>query len=188
MFGVAPPPAIAGSTWTSPAWWSLGISLLSLLVAGLSLLWNIYSFKMSGRSYPEVDTQWMVREAESFSPYVIVRVTNSGRGDSSLSKIYFTAFRGRATARGATEGDSLPFGLAAGAEQWWTFNLATILDDLNLNLDEMDNISTVSEFGDGTTRKTRLPPTSGLLRLMGSSMWRNMENTESRHATDQPPD
>lgn len=168
--------------------WPLVVSLLSLLIAVASLVWNMYTHKRQGAApkaeltwalYPErgEETSSAAEETrgeivQSHDPYVVVAVRNTGRGQIDVSRITFHAPKGNGgTSIGQRKHPPLPLSLDGGSEARFEFRFDTILTTLDLTRKEADDVHAIIRLGNGRAIKTKNVSLPDLFRLVGGAVW-----------------
>lgn len=176
-------------------------SLLSLLVAVSSLVWNVYTNRRQ-EAAPDVKIDWALNPdsqdemtsgndvdcsyiQQRHDPYITVRVANSGRGQVDISQITFHSEYGhQATAIGKRSQPPLPHTLEGGSERDWQFRFDTVLATLNLTRREAEKVYAVVRLGTGKTVNTDKVSLGDLFRLLGSVTWHDRGIPEWKNAID----
>lgn len=189
--------AQATTNQVSAGLWPLVVSLLSLLIAVVSLVWNVYTHKRQGPA-PKAELTWALypeRGEETSSaaeetrgeliqphdPYVVVVVTNTGRGQIDVSQITFHASKGKVgTSIGRRKYPPLPLTLDGAAEAHWEFRFDTILSALDLVRNDAEDVHAIVRLGNGRTIKTKNLSLPDLFRLVGGAFW--FEKAPPRHS------
>jgi hypothetical protein len=143
----------------NPAWWALAVSTLSLLVAIVSLTWNIINFRRAGPRL-SIKSFWAINQfsdSPGLNVIIWVLIANSGRGPIDVVSVKVgSPANPIGTVEGRCAEPSLPARVDPGSNPRWWFDADAAFDNLKIERSKLSEIYVTAQLGDGSELRTAL--------------------------------